>query len=82
MARSIDNLKIGDRRFRREYADGFRKMLETRFAAVRNEINTREIQLVFTEMVALYDMINGGTATNEFIAKTVKYSLHYCGFPE
>ena len=82
MAQSIDELKIGDKKFRKDYADGFRKMLETRLGLIRNEINTREIQQFFIETVALYDMINGGTASNEFIVKTVKYNLHYCKFPE
>ncbi|MCL1947880.1 MAG: VWA domain-containing protein [Chitinivibrionia bacterium] len=82
MAQSIDELKIGDKKFRKDYADGFRRMLETRLGLIRNEINSREIQTFFTEMVALYDMINGGTASNEFIIKTVKYNLHYCKFPE
>jgi hypothetical protein len=82
MAESIDELKIGDRRFRRDYAEGFRRLLETRLGQIRNEINSREIFNFFSEMVALYDMINGGTASNALIAKTVKYLLHYSSFPE
>ena len=82
MAQSIDELKIGNRAFRRAYADGFRNLLETRLGEIRNEINTRAIQAFWTEMVALYDVINGGTASNEFIAKTVRYHLHNVQFPE
>ena len=80
LARSIDQLKIGDRNFRRDYAEGFRRMLETRLGPIRNEINTREIQQVFMEMVSIHDMIAGGTASNAFIAKYVRYQLHYSRF--
>lgn len=82
MAKSIDDLKNGGKNFRKNYADGFRKMLETRLGPIRNEINTREIQQIFVDMVSLYDMINGGTASNEFVIKTVKYNLHNCKFSE
>jgi hypothetical protein len=82
MAKSIDELKIGDKAFRKDYADGFRKMLETRLGPIRNEINTKEIQQVFVEMVSIYDMLTGGTASNGYIAKYVKYALHYCSYSE
>ena len=82
MAKSVDELKIGDRHFRRDYADGFRRLLETRLTSIRNEINTREAQQLLMDMVALYDMIAGGTASNGLIAKQVKYMLHYCKFSE
>ena len=81
MAKTIDDLKRGGRTFRRDYAEGFRRMLETRLGPIRNEINTREMQRVFMDMVALYDMIIGG-ANNEFIAKHVKYELHNSKFSE
>ena len=82
MANSIDNLKIGDKNFRKNYADGFRKMLETRLGPIRNQINTREIQQIFMDMVSLYDMLAGGTASNGLVAKQVKYNLHNCRFSE
>jgi hypothetical protein len=82
MVNSIDQIKIGDKAFRRNYADGFRRLLETRLGNIRNEINTREIQQVFVDMVALYDMILGGTASNGLVAKTVKYNLHNTRFSE
>jgi len=82
MAKTIDELKIGDKEFRKDYADGFRKMIETRLGPIRNEINTREIQQVFVDMVNLYDIIIGGTASSGYIAKYVKYTLHYCIYSE
>ncbi|MDR0303935.1 MAG: VWA domain-containing protein [Chitinispirillales bacterium] len=82
MAKSIDELKIGNKNFRKDYADGFRKMLETRLGPIRNEINNREIQQVFVDMVNLYNMITGGTASNGYLAKYVKYALHNCLFSE
>jgi len=82
MAQTIDELKIGDRAFRRAYAEGFRNLLETRLGHIRNDINTRGIQLFWNEMIALHDIINGGTASNEFIAKMVRYHLHNVRFPE
>lgn len=82
MANTIDNLKLGDKNFRKNYADGFRKMLETRLGPIRNQINTKEIQQIFVDMVSLYDMINGGTASHGLVAKTVKYDLHNCKFSQ
>jgi len=82
LAKTIDELKIGDKTFRKDYADGFRQMLQTRLGPVRNEINTREIQQLFVDMVSLYDMIVGGTVSNGYIAKYVKYMLHYCSYSE
>ena len=76
LAQTLPRLKQGDKEYRKSYANEYRTMLVTKLNPIRAEVSNEIMDAVYQTLMNIYDILNGGTTSNDLAIKTALYELY------